>query len=89
MCISDDTNTVVGFFTDGDFRRTILEDSSAIDRPVSDVMTKNPTTIHAGHLAVEAARIMRSGSRKFSQLPVIDDCQKLVGLLDDDELLNL
>jgi arabinose-5-phosphate isomerase len=87
--VTDDNDTVIGFFSDGDFRRTILEDSSAIDRPVGDVMTENPTTITVGHLAVEAARIMRSGTRKFSQLPVIDDQQKLVGLLDDDELLNL
>jgi len=87
--ITDDTNTVIGFFSDGDFRRTILEDSSAIDRPVRDVMTENPTTISGGHLAVEAAHIMRSGDRKFSQLPVTDDNHKLIGLLDDDELLNL
>jgi arabinose-5-phosphate isomerase len=87
--ITDEDNTVIGFFTDGDFRRTILEDSSLIDQPVSEVMTRNPTTIHSGHLAVEAARMMRAGERKFSQLPVIDDDNRLIGLLDDDELLNL
>jgi arabinose-5-phosphate isomerase len=87
--ITDASGTVIGCFTDGDLRRTILEDSSVIDMTVGSVMTKNPTTINVGHLAVEAAHIMRSGDRKFSQLPVIDDNQKLVGLLDDDELLNL
>jgi len=52
-------------------------------------MTKNPTTIPAGHLAVEAAWIMCSGRPKFSQLPVVDRDGRLIGLLDDDELLNL
>jgi len=88
-CVVDTHGALVGFFTDGDFRRTILRDSSAIDRPVSEVMSANPTTIHCGRLAVEAARMMRSGPRKFSQLPVLDDDDRLVGLLDDDELLNL
>jgi arabinose-5-phosphate isomerase len=88
-CIVNAGGDLVGFFTDGDFRRTILADSRAIDRPVGDVMCANPTTIHAGRLAVEAARMMRSGPRKFSQLPVLDDDNRLVGLLDDDELLNL
>jgi arabinose-5-phosphate isomerase len=87
--VTDEHNRVIGFFSDGDFRRTILEDSSAIDQPVSEVMTRNPTTIHSGHLAVEAAHMMRTGTRKFSQLPVIDDNDRLIGLLDDDELLNL
>ncbi len=88
-CITDENDRVIGFFTDGDFRRAILNDSSAIDQPVSMFMTKNPTTIPAGHLAVEAARIMRSGRPKFSQLPVVDRDGRLIGLLDDDELLNL
>ncbi len=88
-CIVDDEGRIIGFFSDGDFRRTILEDSGVIDQPVGNVMVKHPTTIRANRLAVEAAQIMRSGPRKFSQLPVLDENGLLVGLLDDDELLNL
>ena len=88
-CVVDDQGRLIGFFTDGDFRRAILANSSAIDRPVEDVMTKNPRTINAARLAEEAAHLMRSSSKKFSQLPVLDDNETLVGLLDDDELVNL
>ncbi len=88
-CIVDGGGALAGFFTDGDFRRTILHNPDAITRPVGEVMTVNPTTISADQLAVDAARLMRSSSKKFSQLPVLDAGGNLVGLLDDDELLNL
>jgi len=88
-CIVDENDYVIGFFSDGDFRRNILKNSSLINEPVSNVMSKNPTTISAERLAIEAAQIMRSGKAKFSQLPVLDNNNRLIGLLDDDELLNL
>jgi arabinose-5-phosphate isomerase len=88
-CIVDNSGALVGFFTDGDFRRAILHDSRAIDAAVGDVMTRNPTTIRANQLAEDAIQIMGRGTRKFSQLPVLDEQGRLVGLLDDDELLNL
>ncbi len=88
-CIVDAHGTLVGFFSDGDFRRAILHDSRAIDAPVASVMTRNPTTIRAQQLAEEAVQLMRRSTRKFSQLPVLDAAGQLVGLLDDDELLNL
>ncbi|RLD11702.1 MAG: KpsF/GutQ family sugar-phosphate isomerase [Chlamydiae bacterium] len=88
-CIVDENDYVTGFFSDGDFRRNILKNSAVIDEPVSNVMSSNPTTISADRLAIEAAQIMRSGNTKFSQLPVLDDENHLIGLLDDDELLSL
>lgn len=88
-CIVDEQGALVGFFSDGDFRRTMLRDSRAIDAPVASVMTRNPTTIRAQQLAEEAVQLMRRSTRKFSQLPVLNEAGRLVGLLDDDELLNL
>jgi len=87
-CVVDKAGSLLGIFTDGDFRRAILKDSQAIDHPVESVMTKSPTAIPAGKLAVEAVQLMRD-RRKISQLPVVDKAGTLVGLLDDDDLLNL
>jgi len=88
-CVVDCNDNILGFFSDGDFRRAIINESKAIEKAVEEVMVINPTTINENKLAVEAASIMRGGKIKFSQLPVLDDNGKLVGLLDDDELLGL
>ncbi len=88
-CVVDPEDNIIGFFSDGDFRRTIINDPNAIEQAVEEVMIKNPTTINENKLAAEAASVMRGGKTKFSQLPVLDDNGKLVGLIDDDELLGL
>ena len=88
-CVVDAEGKLCGFFTDGDFRRAIIRDPEAVMTPVGDVMTKNPTTITPGYLASEAAEIMFGSNKKFSQLPVVDEEGKLLGLLDDDELIGM
>lgn len=88
-CVVDETGKLVGFFTDGDFRRTMLRDPEAIMRPVSTVMIKEPRTINPGYLASEAAEIMGGSNKKFSQLPVVDENGQLLGMLDDDELIGM
>ncbi len=88
-CIVDSNDDIIGFLSDGDFRRVIINDSMAIEQDVEKVMIKNPMTINENKLAIEAALLMRGGKTKFSQLPVLDNDEKLVGLIDDDELLGL
>jgi arabinose-5-phosphate isomerase len=88
-CVVDEAGKLVGFFTDGDFRRTMLSDPEAIMRPVSTVMIKEPRTINPGYLASEAAEIMGGSNKKFSQLPVVDENGRLLGMLDDDELIGM
>ncbi len=88
-CVVDSNDDIIGFLSDGDFRRAIINDSKAIEQVVGKVMIKNPMTINENKLAVEAASIMRGGKNKFSQLPVLDNAGKLIGLIDDDELLGL
>lgn len=88
-CVVNEAGALIGFFTDGDFRRTILKNPNAVNLPVGEFMTRNPMTISANQLAADAARFMRTSPRKISQLPVLDDQGNLVGLLDDDELINL
>ena len=88
-CIVGSNDDIIGFLSDGDFRRAIINDSAAIEQAVEKVMIKNPVTINENKLAIEAASLMRCGKTKFSQLPVLDNDGKLVGLIDDDELLGL
>ena len=50
------SGVLAGIVTDGDLRRHM--DARLLQRPVSEVMTTDPITIHAGALGVEAVHLM-------------------------------
>ena len=52
----DGEGTLVGIVTDGDLRRHM--DAHLLQRPVSELMTTDPITIHAGALGAEAVHLM-------------------------------
>jgi len=85
-CVLNAKGKFVGIFTDGDLRRHIKSDSKLLSRRVSEVMTKNPTTISKDKLAVEALEILQE--KKIDELPVVDGKGKLKGLLDIQDLLK-
>ena len=75
-----------GIFTDGDLRRHIDSARDLTERPVREVMTRNPKTIGAECLAAEALRVLRE--HKIDELVVVDSRRKPVGLLDVQDLLK-
>jgi arabinose-5-phosphate isomerase len=77
---------LVGIFTDGDLRRHLEIDSDLTKRKVSQVMTKNPITIKKGHLAAEAFKILKE--KRIDEVPVVNENQKPIGLLDVQDLLK-
>lgn len=85
-CVIDSKGKLVGIFTDGDLRRHIETDSDLLSRKVKDVMTENPSTIICTQLAVEALKILQE--KKIDELPVVNKNNKLVGLLDVQDLLK-
>ena len=90
--VSKNEGKLIGFYTDGDLRRGIKnalthKDFDFLENPVSAVMTKNPTAIHHDRLAGEALRILRE--KKIDQIPVIDENERPVGLLDVQDLLTV
>lgn len=85
-CVLNKKGKFVGIFTDGDLRRRLETDQQLLERKVKDVMTKNPTTISKDKLAQEALRILQD--KKIDELPVVDSKDKLVGLLDVQDLLK-
>jgi arabinose-5-phosphate isomerase len=82
----------VGFYTDGDLRRCLLEagESGNFDmlaRPIDEVMTTDPITIGPEELVAGALSILRE--RKIDQLAVVDGAGQAVGLLDIQDLLDI
>ena len=90
VTVVDASGRAVGFYTDGDLRRNLLQraDGRALDlahSTIDEVMTRRPTTIGPGHLASEALHLMKE--RQFDQILVVDADGRPVGLLDVQDLL--
>ena len=85
-CVVDAEMKFIGIFTDGDLRRHLKTDLMLLGRRVGEVMTKNPIAIAKDKLAVEALQVLQE--RKIDELPVLDGKDRLVGLLDVQDLLR-
>ncbi len=84
--VVDARGRLSGIFTDGDLRRHLEEDPNLAVRRVRDVMTKSPVRVVAHMLAAEALRILKE--KKIDEVPVVDDRDVPIGLLDVQDLLR-
>ena len=84
--IIDAEKKPIGIFTDGDLRRAFANGVDANTSNITEVMHKNPNTIHCNKLAVEALEMMEQ--KKINGLLVVDDTGKLVGAFNMHDLLK-
>ncbi len=84
--IVDDSQHVLGIYTDGDLRRTLEKRLDLATTPVSQVMSHNPHSIGPDALAAEAVQIM--DQYKINQMLVVDVGNILVGALNMHDLLR-
>ena len=76
---------VVGMFTERDVVNRVISDDVSRTSPVSDVMTKNVTTVTSDSLVDDAMGIMTRDRHRH--LPVVDDGE-LVGILSIGDILR-
>lgn len=85
--VIDAKGKLLGIFTDGDLRRHLRDGGSDIlNQPVEKVATKKPLSILNEKLAAEALHLLKS--KKIDELPVVDAKNRVVGLLDVQDLLK-
>lgn len=85
--IVDDEEHLLGIFTDGDLRRLIdKQQGFDVNLPVSEVMTKKPSTISQEARAVEA--LQQLNLKKISQFVVVDDQNKVIGVISMHDLIH-
>lgn len=82
--VVDDTQNVVGIFTDGDLRRKLAK-STPLTALMGDIMTKNPKFTAPNVRASDALTLMNSQS--ISQLLVLDD-GKLQGVVSLHDIIK-
>jgi arabinose-5-phosphate isomerase len=79
---------LAGLFTDSDLARLFeSRRDAAIDSPIEAVMTSNPAVIGPAARLGEAIDLLKA--RKFSELPVVDEDGKPVGMLDITDVIGL
>ncbi len=84
--VVDHDGKLLGIFTHGDLSRLLSEPEHPAQRRLRDVMTRSPKVVHRDAKVVEAIRIMQPHS--IDELPVVDDDDRLVGLIDIQDLLT-
>jgi arabinose-5-phosphate isomerase len=84
--VVDADGRLVGFFTDGDLRRLLEKQEFSLQRGIAGVMQKHPKSVRHDQLVVEAARLLQQ--YKIDQVPVVDEANRVAGLLDVQDLLS-
>ncbi|MET0027787.1 MAG: KpsF/GutQ family sugar-phosphate isomerase [Candidatus Thiodiazotropha sp.] len=84
--VVDDSQRVLGVYTDGDLRRTLNRPIDIHQVKVQEVMTENCITVVPEMLAAEALQMM--DERKINGLLVVDGEQHLVGAFNMHDLLR-
>lgn len=84
-CVVDGMGRLTGLFTDGDLRRLVEEGRIDFSASVASVMTRQPRSVTPESLAWDAAQVLRA--KQIDQVPVVDEDEHPVGLLDVQDLL--
>ncbi|OGB05345.1 MAG: arabinose-5-phosphate isomerase [Burkholderiales bacterium RIFCSPHIGHO2_12_FULL_61_11] len=84
--VVDDSQHLLGIFTDGDLRRLVEKGVDLRSSKAGDVMHAHPRTVQADSLAVEAVALMEQYS--ITSVLVVDDAGVLCGALNTNDLMR-
>ena len=88
IMLVDADGRLAGLFTDSDLARLFENrEDRLLDAPVAHVMTHAPVVIAPESRVAVALDVLRA--RKFSELPVVDEAGRPVGMLDITDLIGL
>jgi len=88
VMLTDENGRLCGIFTDSDLARLFeARRDDALDRPAVRVMTAQPTTVRSGTMLSAAIEIL--AGRKISELPVVDEAHRPLGIIDITDVLDL
>lgn len=88
VMLVDAGGRLCGLFTDSDLARLFEQRrDAALDRPVAEVMTRDPLVVAQGSRILDAVDILRRN--RISELPVVDSLGRPIGLLDITDVISL
>jgi CBS domain-containing protein len=77
---------VVGIFTERDLTRRVLAAGKALGATMAQCMTPNPVVVHRKEPVGAAIRRMEQGG--YRHLPVLDEADRLVGMLSVKRIIH-
>jgi arabinose-5-phosphate isomerase len=86
LIIIDESERLVGIFTDGDLRRMIAKGEPILDASLATVMTPSPRCAMARTPAYDALNTMEQF--EITVLPVVDNRRKVIGILHLHDILG-
>ena len=86
VIISDDKNKAIGFFTDGDLRRSIKKLTDIHKTPIEKIMNKRFLYCFKNDYATDTLAKMKKN--KINSLPVLDKNKKIIGAINMHILVN-
>jgi len=81
VCVLNDEERLVGFLTDGDVRRLLLEVDNLAGVPVAEVMTKSPLTVTPELPLAQALLVLEQREKAYLTAPVVLPDGRCIGLL--------
>ena len=84
--VVDDDRRLMGVVTDGDFKRLLNRTTDFMDIPATEVMNKNPKSIHPDELCVSAVKKMEEFS--IISMPVVDNENRVIGVVHLHDLMR-
>jgi arabinose-5-phosphate isomerase len=87
VLLVDDQGFLRGLFTDSDLARLLeSRQDHALDQPIAAVMTASPMTVQRNATFAQVIDLL--AERKISELPVIDEQGRPVGLIDITDVIG-
>ena len=88
VMLVDAQGKLAGLCTDSDLARMLgTYQDLPLDRPISEVMTRNPLTTGSNIRLVDVVEVL--SAHKISELPVVDDAGCPIGLIDITDVIGL
>jgi arabinose-5-phosphate isomerase len=88
VMLVDKQGRLSGLFTDSDLAKLLEQRmDEQLDRRIADVMTRDPLTIDAEARMKDVVEIL--SEKKVSELPVVDENGKPIGLIDITDVIGL
>lgn len=85
VLVVESDGRLAGVLTHGDLFRLVRDGVFSLDRPVAEVMTRNPKFLHAEDRVADGLELMKKHG--IDELPVVGAAHDLMGLIDIQDLL--